>query len=394
MLKLDSFHKHQNRLRDSLKSKGVNNRIITRLCDSGYSLITAISPYGQTKTPCLVDSFYGSKWCIGLTPISTFLKCINGEPIIKPNTPTYRVQNIKQIWDILSTGIHAPFFNKGLMSFRGQTREYLVERSFPNPFMEDESHKERLILPAFWRQFNDNLNTRFNVNPPRSIFQTLYGDSLLYHGIKDWENLSTINTERYGIHNMSDLENFPDPESKEYGRRWRLCKVNGGINNDLPLVEQHYGINTCGLDITFDLDVACFFATHTWEQKDNIATYKMIPDGEHKGVIYAFVFQDPPIKSTRDMVRAVHTFDHITPARPLVQKCALPIFNSYNINEAVADLDAVFYLDSSFTHSTLPKPIDLFPGKSDDPFYAAAMDLKHTYSGISPFDQFIEYRFD
>jgi hypothetical protein len=92
---------------------------------------------------------------------------------------------------------------------------------------------------------------------------------------------------------MSDLGDFDDPESREYGRRWRLHKVMQP--GELILVEPHYGIDTCGLDVTVDLGVALFFASNRFSRRSNgKAYYEPIQAGEHQGVCYAFVFPSGP----------------------------------------------------------------------------------------------------
>jgi hypothetical protein len=192
---------------------------------------------------------------------------------------------------------------------------------------------------------------------------------------------------------MSELEDFPDPESQEYGRRWRRSKVEGTANRDLPLVEQHYGIDTCGLDVTFDFRVATFFATNKFRYRDDgTAFYEHVDGGLHTGVVYGFVFRDPPLKKTAELVTEVASFNHIPPTRPVKQQCALPFFHSYNMNEAVCDLDFVMYLDPNFDRTAMLDVESLFPSRDDDPFYGAVLDLKSRYPSLEPFSRLVEYR--
>jgi len=88
------------------------------------------------------------------------------------------------------------------------------------------------VIPSFWRQFQTSWNYRFE-DTYISIFQTWDWDEIIYHGIKDWERLAEINYERYGLHSMSDLETFPDPESREYYQRYLSFKLRRGNNYGL-----------------------------------------------------------------------------------------------------------------------------------------------------------------
>jgi FRG domain-containing protein len=192
---------------------------------------------------------------------------------------------------------------------------------------------------------------------------------------------------------MSDLEDLPDSDSQRYGRRWRKIKLEGIMSRDLPIVEQHYGIDTCGLDVTFDPSVACFFATHKFHQRDDgTAYYKVVEDDDHCGVLYGFVFRDPKLTKTSELVESLPLFDHIQPTRPQRQKCALPFFHSHSINEAVCDLDFVMYISKGFDISGLPSAQELFPGVSDDEFYRAALEIKAELNNGGIYEQFIEYK--
>lgn len=62
-------------------------------------------------------------------------------------------------------------------------------------------------------------------------------------------------------------------------------------------VEQHYDTQTAGLDISFDIETAIFFATYKFLfNSHGNAYHSKIKKGEHEGVIYGFRFRDPPVK--------------------------------------------------------------------------------------------------
>jgi hypothetical protein len=49
------------------------------------------------------------------------------------------------------------------------------------------------------------------------------------------------------------------PEN-EAERRYYLHKVDLPYTNDYPIIAQHYGMKTIGLDVTFNIRIAFFFA--------------------------------------------------------------------------------------------------------------------------------------
>lgn len=384
-------------LAEQLRLRAVPSEQIDRMLASGYYLRT-ISMYGMGESiRCVADSFYGSKWLVGLTPIDEFLSgATHPGPFLIPSAVrTYTVGSLAEIESILANERHAKFHQAGRLSFRGQSREYHVRRPFPNPVLALNG-AERLIIPSFWRRFRDGWSKRFDATVPPSIFTTIYGDDLIYYGIPDWQTLAERNVKRYGLHTMSDLEDFPDVDSREYGRRWQKFKVAGSMRMELPLVEQHYGIDTAGLDVTFDVGVAAFFAANRFvtRAEDGTAHFLLPPPGGHTGVLYGFVFRDPPLRREEELVREIPIFDHIRPLRPIHQQCALPFFHALNLNEAACDLDFVMHLTPDFDPSGLPEQRHLFPSRADDPFYDAALAVRQKFSECGPYNQFIEYRFD
>jgi hypothetical protein len=164
---------------------------------------------------------------------------------------------------------------------------------------------------------------------------------------------------------------------------------------ELPLVEQHYGIETVGLDVTFDVGVATFFAANRFITRDDgTAHYLLPPPGGHTGVLYGFVFIDPRLELEEEVVREIPIFDHIPPVRPIRQQCALPFFHALNFNEAACDLDFVMHLAPNFDSSGLPDQRQLFPSAADDPFYDAVLAIRRNVSESSHYRQFVDYRFE
>lgn len=374
-----------------LISRGVSNESARSIGDSGYFVHPIGSGFSADSELMLMDSFYGTKGS-GLFKIGDFVKYSQGQEIVAPErgTAIYRnVQSLKEVTDILNLSRHSKYLKNNMLSFRGQNKEYWVNRAIPNPKVMSHDKKERMIVPSAWRKSvheGFSLRTKF---PSHSIFKQRYADNLIYKGIPNWKTLSDINFKRYGFHSMDDLQSFPDAESQEYYKRYVLHKQS--MSNEMPLLEQHYGIDTIGLDISFDVATSLFFATHQFFTKENgKSTFLPIEQGKHSGVLYFFVFRDPIIKSTDWLVKEINIFSHIPPLRPLRQQCGLPSFQYHEIAAAALDLDAVIYLDKDFSISDLPEKEYLFPIKEDD-FYMALLEEK--IKNPSRWESIVEYEF-
>ncbi|MNC33519.1 hypothetical protein D3C75_819140 [compost metagenome] len=252
---------------------------------------------------------------------------------------------------------------------------------------------ERLILPGQWRPYfyegvNPNSRPMDTGISPLSP-QHFLADELYYYGI-DVADLKRKNIERYGFnHGPGDVEDFPDPESQEYAKRYHLKHKYEG---EVPLIEQHYGYPTVGLDVTFDIKTAIFFATHkfTLNKETLKATYRPI-EGKSEGVLYLFRFSNPNLKKSDHLINTVHAFPHLPAIRPIKQSCALPFFLSTYVNEAAANIIGIFKIQDNFDFADSLKPDELFPDPEEDPFYKALLELKRKHP--EQFEDIAEYDF-
>ena len=384
---------HENRLVDLLKENGFPDKYSLEVAEAGYSLRNFMNVSGGA-TPAVMDNFYGTKMS-GIIAIDQFLAYLRGELLYKPSRQTAVYRNIRTVADVVSileSQRHKPYLDRKMLSFRGQPRDYLVRRRFPNPIVCDDDGMERMIVPSFWRGYIDAPLSLRPRGPERSIFSSIDAEALIFHGISGWRDLGGRNFQKYGIHTISELEEFPDDESREYYQRWRTHFVDGPFTNEMPLLEQHYGMRTIGLDVSFDALVGLFFASHMFKRLDNgKSTFFPIERGSHRGVLYLFVFRDPPIRSTERMVTDIGVFRHLRPIRPISQRCALPAFHYNEIGAAVLDLDAILFLDECFSIEGLPRATDLFP-ISEDKFYIALLEEKKRHPEV--WGEIIDYQFD
>ena len=381
---------------NEMEARGVPKSVASAAAESGYVVWPISDGWGGASRPMVMDCHYGLKMS-GLFDLDEFALFLNGEktPEKSPGSaPTYKnVRDIKDLREIADLPLHRSSIDRGFTCFRGQPRDHWTSRAVPNPRISDDQRKERIITPSFWRSLLARPLSSRGMGPFQSIFQTVFADPLVYHGIPEWQTLSQRNHERYGLHfSVYDLENFPDPESHEYYKRWIRHKVQIDHGSEYPLIEQHYGKQTIGLDVTFDLGVAAFFASHAFSTSADStkATYRPIENGRHEGVVYLLRFHDPPVKRTDYLVNSLRVFEHLPIVRPLRQRCGLPAFHAHEIAAASRDLDAVILLDPSFDTRELPEPEYLFP-INDDPFYLTLLEQRTRFEG--PWSWVVDYEF-
>jgi len=139
--------------------------------------------------------------------------------------------------------------------------------------------------------------------------------------------------EVYGLHSVSDLEDFPEPENQELFRRWQTKIHNSYLTNECISLEQHYGFETTHLDITFDLPTAVFFALNQWNKIDNdSATYIRDERLDSEPTVFCFLFPREDVYYKRDMITGYDMFDTTPPLRPIRQKCAVFRTDSLEFN--------------------------------------------------------------
>jgi hypothetical protein len=153
-----------------------------------------------------------------------------------------------------------------------------------------------------------------------------------------------------------------------------MCSAHA--SNEALLLEQHYGMPTIGLDVTFDPETAFFFASHCFPAEGRRVGCEPVARSSHHAVVYCFVFEWPPVKEAEYLVRDIRLFRNLPPLRPIRQHCGLPPFHFNEIAAAARDLHAVFHLDGAFDISGLPSAASLFPGRAEDRFMMLLLELR------------------
>jgi hypothetical protein len=324
-----------------LREKKVSEDLIEKVIDSGY-IIRIFGGFGMKPTEFVSDQMYGNKGLSSKFDIEKFIEYIHGE-FEFPKLPAfneYTVKSYKEIEDILSDPRRQHYIKEGRMSFRGQTSQYTYKRQIPNPVRADKDGREISIFSGVYRQNNEFYSFNIENEEERTL-------KFLLHKLEP--NNPNVHLDSHSAH-------------------------------DIMRVEQHYATQTAGLDISFDIETAIFFATQKFQfDSEGLAYHTKIPKGDHKGVIYGFVFTDPPVKKTEFLIQNFNLFKTYTPERVLRQNCGLPLFGDYERNIATTDLDFIIYLDKDFDYEGKRTPKFMFPNTAEDKFYKKLLELKDEY---------------
>lgn len=341
------------RLVEILKSKGVSEEIIHNVVDSGYIIRGFADPFSGRTWESVSDQMYGSKQISSAFDIDDFIRYIHGENKFMrlPNFREYTVKNIEEIHTILSEEQRQRYIKEGRLSFRGQTQQHYFKRKVPNPVRSNDDGMELSIFPGIFRQKTDYYS--FSVIPHET--QTL----------------------RYLLHKLEP--NNPD------------VYFDSSYSHDVMKVEQHYATQTAGLDISFDIETAIFFATYKFNRDaNNIAYYEKIKAGQNTGVIYGFCFRDPFVKRTEFLIKNFDLFKTYKPERIIRQDCGLPFFRESDRNIAITDLDFIIHLHRDFDYQGIKTPEYMFPNADEDKFYGKILELKDQHPDL--LKDIVEYK--
>ena len=148
------------------------------------------------------------------------------------------------------------------------------------------------------------------------------------------------------------------------------------------LLAQHYGVPTHGIDITHDIDVALWFATHAYTNlADGTATYLPLTESdwpEKSPVIFAVL---PVTHSLKSSIRDVDLFAPLglSAPRPVAQKAAF-FMGAHGLHRnrlAEALVCALRLKPGVWECSSTYK--GLFPPPEDDEIYSWILDIKANY---------------
>ncbi|HEY9421834.1 MAG TPA: hypothetical protein VIW92_10500 [Thermoanaerobaculia bacterium] len=335
----DALQVFQVGLKALLEENGAADNVIRDALTSGYYLRTFGDPFSGNTWVSVSDSLYGNKQFSSSFEPEAFVDYAMGRGnsfSVLPEFQTFVVKSQADIDLILSDPRRASYLKDGSMTFRGQPQQYFLRRRLPNPVRSNERGEELSILAGVYRQQGS----------PYSF------------ELKPVEQRLTQFLPRHLFSGHADTPFAYDPMR----------------------VEQHYATQTRGLDLSFDVEVAIFFATHRFQMREaSKAFYEDVPAGAHSGVVYAFRFRDPPVKRESFLIREFDLFrDHI-PERVLRQNCGLPLMGDFERNIAITDLDCILQLHPDYSSESRLTAEQLFPSIDEDRFYAVLLEQKDKY---------------
>lgn len=249
--------------------------------------------------------------------------------------------------------------------FRGQTSAYALNRKVSNPNIAVAGYGEPSLLPSVWRRV---LGTRRDIS---HTFHNLHGltwQSIIY----DLVNLREMATRalKSNVLTMSDHIESDDPDISRFGRMRQALMLGDRNEIDVTLgtLLQHYGLYSPVLDVTSELEIALFFATHKFHQRPDGCHYEFVGTNTRKSVIYVLRDQETDTYS-----RALFLED-LDPKRPQRQACVVVPTDHYSMNLPGDLITAIIALDFDLSAPVGVTAKSIFPGPDEDLFLAALLN--------------------
>ena len=255
--------------------------------------------------------------------------------------------------------------------FRGQLASYSVNRPRPNPFFQVKGYGEVSLLPSLWRRMIAKRPTA------RQSFRNLYTAEWLriLQSIFDVaeidRRIKSGNASGEWIHSCQDLEDSDDPVLSRFGQLQLDLTMGQDFNLATPLqtLLQHYGLLSPVLDLTSDLDVALFFATHRYQagSAHKLCSYDNVGTNGRSSVIYVLRENETEMQvNGRECV-----VEELDPLRPKRQSCVVCRSGADALNLAADFLYGIIALDFDQVPPMKHGVNDLFPGVNSDRFLRA-----------------------
>jgi hypothetical protein len=255
--------------------------------------------------------------------------------------------------------------------FRGQTDSYTLDRPRPNPFFRIEGMGEVSLLPSLWRKMF--LSKKMGRQYFRNLLNLEWQP--VTHSVFD---LAEIERRREAalaagewMYSAQDMEDSDDPLLHRFGQMELDLSMGSDFNLATPLqtLLQHYGLLSPVLDLTSDLDVAMFFATHRYRiNPDNGRSgYERVGTNERKAVLYV-LREDQNEMAIHGRERLL---EDLNPLRPKRQACVVCRTGPDAMNLAADYLMGVIRLDFDDVPPSRCDASHLFPDSNEDRFLAA-----------------------
>jgi len=333
----------------------------------------------------VVDRYYGGAISVtdGRTrfPISSLKdQVLEKRNVDGPNIWLKDARSLIEVQEIVS---FARSQTESRLVLRGQTSHYRLERELPNPFLFHPEIGETSLIASVWRPM-------LRTNP--SYFGHFVNWSLL-----EWSSVLTEGFDadyvfRHGVETIrsgglpmtiSDMCDSDDPQIRRYGEfRYRLARgFNDHLLSGLSTLLQHYGLYSPLVDLTDDVDVAIFFATHRFRSLDGKASYEPCGSNRDEAVIYILRYDELEMKpyGRDEVIGALH------PLRPERQQCAVALSDAFSVNLPADFLVGVIRLRGNSFENQRYTQEDLFPPIADDNFLRALKDHPFASNRVTDF---------
>lgn len=362
---------------DVFKRAGLDEIESNQLWESGYGCCK--------RSDIIIDRYYG-----GLINSSDLISRLMPSQVNELfSSPRSRVwvksaSSLKDVHQIVSNAQEE--CSKQLL-FRGQLKNYFVERKINNPYFTIHDLGEISILSSFWRKaLSKNRNSFIDFE---SLF--LFEWSKIFYTAFDIDDIEERHAEALKngeyMYSMQDMADSDDPILSEFGNH-RLdltMGMNHNLADTLSTLLQHYGLLSTVIDLTTSLDVSLFFATHKYSCINGVSNYDFVGTNNGRSVLYLIRSDE------KEMVRHYQdrVLDRIPPERPKRQHCVVSRSSPYAVNLPAFYLEGIINLEFDLIESELNMDMrHLFPDEEEDQFLKAikkgiAFESKISHFGTS-----------
>ncbi|RWD71070.1 MAG: FRG domain-containing protein [Mesorhizobium sp.] len=332
------------------------------------------SGYVITRSGLVIDRYHGGalSTCDFRTrfPVTEFGIALSRGTCQVPVHRATSLADVARIVEKINSSV-----NRRLL-FRGQTKSYSLAREKPNSFFRIPDLGEVSLMPSVWRRV---LRDRPNVYHWFRNLTLFEWSSIIYSSVDILDiDRRVLKAQASGdwITTIGDMEDSEDPVLKKFGQLRADMTMEFGNRLDWPLstLLQHYGLYSPALDLTTELDVAIFFATHRFKKESGISAYQFVGSNARQAVIY--VIKEDRNESTN--YERIRLLDELDPQRPKLQSCVIFGSGPDAMNLAADFLQGIIFLDFDLAGPGRIGVGHIFPREEDDRFLAA---LKSNLTG-------------